>query len=62
MQNKNCGSSLERTASVINQIRGSIRKMIPDDVISVLFRNFHIINNLLDYLFNLVFIVFSFKY
>ena len=40
MQNKkNCGSPKERIAFVINQIRGSIKKMTRDDVISILFRN-----------------------
>ena len=65
---KICGSSTERIAFVINQIRGNIKKMIRDDVVSILFRNtiiryFHIIKNtIFDYLFNLVFLVFSFRY
>ena len=53
-------------AFVVNQIRGNIKKMIRDNFISILFRNiiyFHILKNtLFDYLLNLVFIVFSFKY
>ena len=36
---KICGSSTERIAFVINQIRGNIKKMIRDDVVSILFRN-----------------------
>ena len=36
---KICGSSTEIIAFVINQIRGNIKKMIRDDVISILLRN-----------------------
>ena len=56
-------------AFVENQIRGNIKKMIRDNFISILFRNivhhiyFHILKNtIFDYILNLVFIVFSFKY
>ena len=65
---KICGSSTERIAFVINQIRGNIKKMIRDDVVSILFRNtIHQIfpynqKYYFDYLFNLVFLVFSFRY
>ena len=59
---------MERIEFVINLIRGNIKKMIRDDVISILFRN--IIHHIFpynkeyssNYLFNLLFTVFSFKY
>ena len=36
---KICGSPIERIAFVTNQIRGIIKKMTRDNVISILFRN-----------------------
>ena len=63
-----CGSSIERIAFAMNQIRGNIKEMIRDDLISILFGDtiHHIFpynqKYPFGYLFDLVFIVFFFRH
>ena len=52
---KNCGSSIERIVLVIDQSRKNIKKMIRDDVISMLFGN--IIHHIFPYNQKILFLI-----